>query len=136
MQCALLGCDRLLVTAVLSAVILAVIAHYDGTQLLLVAKPDSFCSAGTGYAVLHRHILPHEDEGCMLKTQILSKVYQPESLPGGASSQGGKAGITLAALAVFVCLIVVPVVMYKRKKKARQAEQEALVSNEVAQSGV
>lgn len=31
-------------------------------------------SAGTGYAVLHCHILPHEDEGCMLKTQILNKV--------------------------------------------------------------
>lgn len=72
----------------------------------------------------------------MLKTQILSKEYAPESLPGGASSQGGKAGITLAALLVFVCLIVVPVIMYKRKKKARQAEQEALVSNEVAQQGV
>lgn len=72
----------------------------------------------------------------MLKTQILSKVYQPESAGSGAHSQGGKAGITLAALLVFVCLIVVPVVMYKRKKKARQAEQEELVSNEVAQAGV
>ena len=27
--------------------------------------------AGTGTAVLHCHILPHEDEGCMMKTQIL-----------------------------------------------------------------
>jgi FtsP/CotA-like multicopper oxidase with cupredoxin domain len=29
--------------------------------------------AGTGYALLHCHIMPHADEGCILKTQILAK---------------------------------------------------------------
>lgn len=67
----------------------------------------------------------------MMKTQILQKVYAPESLPGGVHSQGGKAGVTLAALAVFCALIVAPIVVYKRKKKARQAaEAESLVKNE------
>ena len=67
----------------------------------------------------------------MMKTQILQKVYAPESLPGGVHSQGGKAGITLAALVVFCALIVAPVVHYKRKKKAKAAEAESLVDNEV-----
>ena len=90
--------------------------------------------AGTGYAVLHCHILPHEDEGCMMKTQILSKEWAPEPKPSGAHSQGGKAGITLAVLFVFVAAVVVPVMMWKQKKKRRaaaQAEAEALVNNEV-----
>ena len=28
---------------------------------------------GTGYALLHCHIMPHSDEGCIMKTQILDK---------------------------------------------------------------
>lgn len=28
---------------------------------------------GTGYALLHCHIMPHSDEGCILKTQLLTK---------------------------------------------------------------
>ena len=35
------------------------------------SEQPHFCSAGTGYAVLHCHILPHEDEGCMMKTHLL-----------------------------------------------------------------
>ncbi len=31
------------------------------------------CGAGTGFALLHCHILPHSDEGCILKTQLLEK---------------------------------------------------------------
>jgi hypothetical protein len=94
---------------------------------------QSVC-AGTGYAVLHCHILPHEDEGCMMKTQILSKEWAPDPKPTGASSQGGKAGITLAVLFVFVAAVVVPVMIWKQKKRRRaaaQAEAEALVNNEV-----
>ena len=89
--------------------------------------------AGTGYAVLHCHILPHEDEGCMMKTQILSKEWAPEPKPTGAASQGGKAGITLAAMFVFVAVIVVPFMMYKQKKKRaalQAAEADSLVNNE------
>ena len=88
---------------------------------------------GTGYAVLHCHILPHEDEGCMMKTQILTKKWAPEPKATGAASQGGKAGITLAALFVFVALIVVPVMLWKHKKKKRamaEADAQSLVDNE------
>ena len=28
---------------------------------------------GTGYALLHCHMMPHSDEGCIMKTQILDK---------------------------------------------------------------
>ena len=92
------------------------------------------CAAGTGYAVLHCHILPHEDEGCMMKTQILDKSYMPDPTPTGAHSQGGKAGLTIMVLILAVALIGVPVVMYKKKKARKAAEAEAaeesLVSNE------
>ena len=87
--------------------------------------------------MLHCHILPHEDEGCMMKTQILQKEWAPEPKPSGVASQGGKAGITLAALFVFVALIVVPVMMWKQKKKRRalaQADAQSLVDNEVQRS--
>ena len=87
--------------------------------------------------MLHCHILPHEDEGCMMKTQILQKEWAPEAKPSGAASQGGKAGITLAALFVFVAAVVVPVMMWKQKKKRRAlaaAEAEALVNNEVTRT--
>ena len=69
-----------------------------------------------------------------MKTQILSKKWAPEPKPTGAASQGGKAGITLAALFAFVALVVVPVMMWKQKKKRRAlqaAEADSLVNNEI-----
>ena len=30
---------------------------------------------GVGYALLHCHISPHSDEGCIMKTQILESKY-------------------------------------------------------------
>ncbi|KAA6422589.1 MAG: hypothetical protein FRX49_07450 [Trebouxia sp. A1-2] len=105
-----------------------------GLQAIVRWIPGPLEITGTGYAVLHCHILPHEDEGCMMKTQILSKEWAPEPKPTGAASQGGKAGITLAVLFVFVAAVVVPVMMWKQKKRRRaaaQAEAEALVNNEV-----
>ena len=88
---------------------------------------QSVCSAGTGYAVLHCHILPHEDEGCMMKTQLLEKVYSPDPLPTGAHSQGGKAGLAIMVLILTAALIGVPVVLYKKKKARKAAEQDALM---------
>lgn len=35
---------------------------------------------GTGYALLHCHIMPHSDEGCIMKTQILDKRWLPPGL--------------------------------------------------------
>ena len=32
---------------------------------------------GTGYALLHCHMMPHSDEGCIMKTQILDKRCAP-----------------------------------------------------------
>lgn len=87
-------------------------------------------SAGTGYAVLHCHILPHEDEGCMMKTHLLEKAYMPDPKPTGAHSQGGKAGLTIMVLVLVVGLIGVPVVLYKKKKARKAAENDALMSTQ------
>jgi hypothetical protein len=91
--------------------------------------------AGTGYAVLHCHILPHEEEGCMMKTQILAKAWAPEPNPSGAHSQGGKAGLAIMVLVIFIAAVVVPVMLWKQKKKRRAmgaAEADSLVRNEYA----
>ena len=83
---------------------------------------------------MHCHILPHEDEGCMMKTQILEKAYMPDPTPTGAHSQAGKAGLAIMVLVLATALIGVPVVMYKKKKARKAAEAEAaeqsLVRNE------
>ena len=86
--------------------------------------------AGTGYAVLHCHILPHEDEGCMMRTQILAKEYAPEHKASGAHSQGGKAGLSIMVLVIVVVGVVVHVMKYKQKKRRRAAEAEALMGNQ------
>lgn len=97
---------------------------------------SSLCMcAGTGYAVLHCHILPHEEEGCMMKTQILAKEWAPEPKPSGAHSQGGKAGLAIMVLVIFIAAVVVPVMLWKQKKRKRAlaaAEADSLVKNEYA----
>ncbi len=97
--------------------------------------PSLCMCAGTGYAVLHCHILPHEDEGCMMKTQILAKEWAPEPKPSGAHSQGGKAGLAIMVLVIFIAAVVVPVMLWKQKKRKRAlaaAEADSLVKNEYA----
>ena len=89
-----------------------------------------FVLAGTGYAVLHCHILPHEDEGCMMKTQILEKAYMPDPSPTGAHSQGGKAGLAIMVLVLATALIGVPVVMYKKKKARKAREADSLMNHQ------
>ena len=69
-----------------------------------------------------------------MKTQLLSKSWAPEPKASGIHSQGGKAGIALAVLFVFVALVVAPVMVWKHKKKqkaAAAAERDGLVNNEV-----
>ncbi|BDA44392.1 probable multicopper oxidase LPR1 homolog 3 at C-terminar half [Coccomyxa sp. Obi] len=76
---------------------------------------------GTGYALLHCHILPHSDEGCVMKTQLLEKTYVPVSK---GLSNGAKVGITLAALVGIAVLIVLPIVLLKQRKAARRRAAE------------
>lgn len=97
-------------------------------QVFPVTWCPLFCLAGTGFAVLHCHILPHEDEGCMMKTQLLEKVWAPDALPSGAHSQGGKAGLAIMVLVLTIALIGLPVVLYKKKKAKKAAEQDALMN--------
>ncbi|DBA78463.1 hypothetical protein WJX79_001206 [Trebouxia sp. C0005] len=106
-----------------------------GYQAIVRWVPGPQEITGTGYAVLHCHILPHEEEGCMMKTQILAKEWAPEPKPSGAHSQGGKAGLAIMVLVIFVAAVVVPVMLWKQKKKKRAmaaAEADSLVKNEYA----
>ena len=64
----------------------------------------------------------------MMKTQLLEKVWAPDALPSGAHSQGGKAGLAIMVLVLTVALIGVPVVLYKKKKAKKAAEQDALMN--------
>ncbi|EIE26107.1 hypothetical protein COCSUDRAFT_46497 [Coccomyxa subellipsoidea C-169] len=73
---------------------------------------------GTGYALLHCHILPHSDEGCIMKTQLLENTYVPVSK---GLSNGAKAGVTLAVLVGLALLVVLPIVLLKRRKARRRA---------------
>ena len=34
---------------------------------------DSLAGAGTGYTVMHCHIISHADEGCMMKIHIVEQ---------------------------------------------------------------
>ncbi|KAL3147413.1 hypothetical protein ABBQ38_014479 [Trebouxia sp. C0009 RCD-2024] len=101
-----------------------------GFQAIVRWIPGPVEITGTGYAVLHCHILPHEDEGCMMKTHLLEKAYMPDPKPTGAHSQGGKAGLTIMVLVLVVGLIGVPVVLYKKKKARKAAENDALMSTQ------
>jgi FtsP/CotA-like multicopper oxidase with cupredoxin domain len=44
--------------------------HCNGPSVLMRVR---WGYAGTGYALLHCHILPHSDEGCIMKTQLLER---------------------------------------------------------------
>jgi FtsP/CotA-like multicopper oxidase with cupredoxin domain len=86
---------------------------------------------GTGYGLLHCHILPHEDEGCMMKTQILERRYV--AFPREGISSGGVAGITLASL-VGAGVLIWGLVFLKRRRsdrKWREAHQAPLAQNAV-----
>ena len=63
----------------------------------------------------------------MMKNQLLEKVNSPDPLHTGAHYQGGKAGLAIMVLILTVALIGVPVVLYKKKKARKAAEQDALM---------
>lgn len=103
---------------------------FIGPQAIVRWVPGPQEITGTGYAVLHCHILPHEDEGCMMRTQILAKEYAPEHKASGAHSQDGKAGLSIMVLVIVVVGVVAPVMKHKQKKRRRAAEAEALMGNQ------
>lgn len=86
---------------------------------------------GTGTAVLHCHILPHEDEGCMMKTQILEAKYL--TTPQHGLTKGGSSAVALVCTAVVVGGVAALVVL-KRRRKARcqlaALQQAALIHDE------
>ena len=68
-----------------------------------------------------------------MKTQILANAWAPEPKPSGVHSQGGKAGLAIMVLAIFIAAVVVPVMLWKQKRKAMAAaEADSLVRNEYA----
>ena len=41
---------------------------------------DALRPAGTGYTVMHCHLQPHTDEGCMMKIHIVQQTCAPRAL--------------------------------------------------------
>ncbi|KAK9818805.1 hypothetical protein WJX74_002226 [Apatococcus lobatus] len=104
-----------------------VLQRFDNVSHAVVRwRPGPYSIVGTGYSVVHCHILPHNDEGCMLVYQLVQSTPANQVYPPGRS-QGYKAGVTLACIIALGIIIAGSIFLVKRRK-ARKARQQALAA--------
>ncbi|KAK9818823.1 hypothetical protein WJX74_006953 [Apatococcus lobatus] len=102
-----------------------VLTRFDDASTAVVRwRPGPFEITGTGYSVVHCHILPHSDEGCVMNFQLLNSMPANQIQPAGRS-QGYKAGVTLAG--IFATIIFFGgIIFWVKRRRAHRARQQAL----------